>query len=81
MGKGSSGTKLQMERRTVLDRLDRMEPELRLLEGSVSLLRSLSETADATEPVALEALARLAGDSVERVTKEWHDACDVLRSQ
>lgn len=61
------------------DLLDQMEPDLRLLEGTVSVLRSLSETSDAVEPVALEAIAHLAGETVERVTSRWREAYDVLR--
>lgn len=44
----------------VHDLLDRMEPDLRLLEGTVSVLRSLSEATDAVEPVAIEAVTHLA---------------------
>lgn len=36
--------------------LDKMEPDLRLLEGTVVVLRSLAETSDSIEPIALEAL-------------------------
>lgn len=64
---------------SVRDLLDRMEPDLRLLEGTVSVLRSLSETNDGVEPVALEAVAYMAGKTVERVTSRWREACDVLR--
>lgn len=63
------------------DLLDHMEPDLRLLEGMVSVLRSLSETSDAVEPVALEAIAHLAGETVERVTSRWREACDLLRGR
>jgi len=56
-----------------------MEPDLRLLEGTVSVLQGLSETSDAVAPVALEAIAHLAGETVERVTTRWREACDVLR--
>lgn len=63
------------------DLLDQIEPDLRLLEGTVSVLRSLSEKSDAVEPVALEAIAHLAGETVERVTSRWREACDVLRGR
>lgn len=66
---------------SIRDLLDRMEPDFRLLEGTVSVLRSLSETSDAVEPVALEAIAHLAGETVERVTSRWREACDVLRGR
>ena len=36
----------------VLDLMDRMEPDLKLLEGGLSRLRSLSDTSDAVEPIA-----------------------------
>ena len=75
---GRRGLRLDEE---VHDLLDRMESDLRLLEGSVSVLRSLSETSDAIEPVALEAIAYLAGETVERVTSRWREACDVLRGR
>ncbi len=61
--------------------LDCMEPDLRLLEGTVSVLRSLSETSDAVEPVALEAIAHVAGETLERVNSAWRGACDALRSR
>lgn len=61
--------------------LDCMEPDLRLLEGTVSLLRSLSETSDAVEPVALEAIAHVAGETLERVNSAWRGACDALRGR
>ena len=63
------------------DLLDRIEPDLRLLEGTVSVLRSLSETSDAGEPVALEAIAHLDGDTVERLLSRLREACDVLRDR
>ena len=63
------------------DLFDRMEPDLRLLEGTVSVMRSLSETSDAIEPVALEAIAHLAGETVERVTSRWRETCDILRGR
>lgn len=75
---GRRGLRLDEE---VHDLLDRMESDLRLLEGSVSVLRSLSETSDAIEPVALEAIAHLAGETVERVTSRWREACDALRGR
>lgn len=73
--------RLRVDDEGARDLLDRMEPDLRLLEGTVSVLRSLSETSDAVEPVALEAIAHLVGETVERVTSRWREACDVLRGR
>lgn len=61
--------------------LDDMEPNLRLLTGVASLLRSLSEAQDGIEPVALAAIAHLAGDAVERASTRWREACDVLHAR
>jgi hypothetical protein len=79
MGKRSDKYDARREEEGLLGQLDRMEPDLRLLEGSVSVLRALSEASDAVEPVALEAIAHLAGESLERVTLRWREACGVLR--
>jgi hypothetical protein len=79
MGKRSDKHNARREEEGLLDRLDRMEPDLRLLEGTVSVLRALSETSDGVEPVALEAIAHLTGESLERVTLRWREACNVLR--
>lgn len=45
--------------------LYRMEPQLRLLRGTVVVLHALSETTDSVEPVALAALAHLTNEPVE----------------
>ena len=63
----------------VLDLLDRMEPDLKLLEGVVSLLRSLSDTSDAVEPIAIEALANMAGLPVDRLSAVWREAMEAAR--
>lgn len=81
MGRQSGRCGLRREELVLHDLLDRMEPDLRLLEGTVSVLQGLSETSDAVEPVALEAIAHLAGETVERITARWHEACDVLRGR
>jgi hypothetical protein len=76
---GSAG--LEEERRggvTLRGALDRMEPDLRLLEGTVSVLRALSATDDAVEPIAIEALAYLAGETVSRIASRWREACGLL---
>lgn len=59
--------------------LYRMEPQLRLLQGAVAVLRALSETSDSLEPVALGALANLAGEPVERIAAGWQEALDTAR--
>jgi hypothetical protein len=81
MGKRSDKYHARQNEKGLLDLVDQMEPDLRLLEGTVSVLRALSETSDAVEPVALEALAYLAGESLERVALRWREACGVLREQ
>lgn len=52
MGRQSGRRGLQGEEPVLRDLLDRMESDLRLLEGTVSVLQGLSETSDAVEPVA-----------------------------
>lgn len=81
MDRRSGQYRSRVDDKGVHDMLDRMEPDLRLLEGTVSVLRSLSETSDAVEPVALEAVVHLAGEAVERVTSRWREASDVLRGR
>lgn len=81
MGKRSERDYARREEEGLLDQLDRMEPDLRLLEGTVSVLRALSETSDGVEPVALEAIAHLAGESLERVALRWRESCNVLRER
>jgi len=58
--------------------LDHMEPDLKLLEGTVSVLRTLSETSDAVEPIAMEAVAYLAHETIGRLSSRWRQARDVL---
>lgn len=60
------------------DALDHMEPDLKLLEGTVSVLRTLSETSDAVEPIAMEAVAYLARETVGRVSSRWRQARNAL---
>ena len=61
--------------------LHHMEPQLRLLQGAVVVLRALSETADSIEPVALAAFAHLTGESVEQIAACWREAFDVARDR
>lgn len=60
--------------------LHRMEPQLRLLQGVVVVLRALSDTTDSIEPIALGALAHLTGEPVEQITACWRDALDTIGS-
>jgi hypothetical protein len=76
-------TKLRQSRTNEADGLDRnlllrMEPELQLLRGSVQILRSLGETADAVEPIALATLAHYCGAALSEVDELWR-ACLVER--
>lgn len=59
--------------------LDQMEPDLKLLEGVVAVLRALSATDDAVEPMAIEAMAYLAGETVDRVSALWREASEQAR--
>lgn len=78
MGRGSGREKERRGEAPLRDALDRMEPDLRLLEGTVSVLRALSSTDGAIEPIAIEAVAYLAGETVSRIALRWRDACDLL---
>ena len=49
---------------------------MKLLEGVVSLLRSLSDTTDAVEPIAIETLAHMAGSPVDRLAAVWREAME-----
>jgi len=59
--------------------LDRMEPELRLLAGTAMILQTLAETADALDPVALEAIAHLTRERADRLENCWRGARNALR--
>ena len=45
----------------------------------MSLLRSLSDTSDAVEPIAIEALAHMAGSPVDRLSAVWREAMEAAR--
>lgn len=79
MGRQSGRRGLQGEEPVLRDLLDRMESDLRLLEGTVSVLQGLSETSDAVEPVASRPSPTSPAMAVERVTARWREACGVLR--
>lgn len=79
MGANGRGSRRDQAAR-LQDLLHRMEPQLRLLQGAVVVLRALSETTDSIEPIALEALAHLTGEPVEQITACWRDALDASGS-
>ena len=64
---------------TLRDAVDRMEPDLRLLKGTAMILQALSESADAVDPVAIEAIAHLAHQTTTRLECSWREARDGLR--
>ena len=64
----------------LMDALDRMEPELHHLEGILTVLRTLGESQDSVEPVAISALARSGGDALSAVTDAWHAAFEATGS-
>ncbi|RUW55440.1 hypothetical protein EOA32_01425 [Mesorhizobium sp. M1A.F.Ca.ET.072.01.1.1] len=51
-----------------------IEPELRMLEGVVGILQSLSTTADQVEPIALAPLAHLSAEALEKIFSTWRQA-------
>lgn len=75
---GRANSKHVHSGRNIRDVLDRMEPDLRLLEGTVVVLRSLAETSDSIEPIALEALGHLSGETLQRIIGCWREAMDDL---
>lgn len=66
-------------RAAALDSLLRMEPQLRLLEGSVALLMALGETAEAVEPIALATLAKVSDDALTELRSSWRECLEQLR--
>lgn len=60
------------------DLLDRMEPQLGLLEGMVTILQALAETADSVEPIAFAAMAHLGRGSLTEISTCWRDARNLL---
>lgn len=79
---GVGGTNDRRDRTARLQELlYRMEPQLRLLQGTVGVLHALSETTDSVEPVVLAALAHLTSEPVEQITACWHEALDVARGR
>jgi len=75
MGEDKSRSKRKQRppdgRHAVIDLLLQMEPELKQLQGGITILRALGETADSVEPIALAALAQNCGTSFDRVMELW----------
>ncbi len=55
--------------------LDRMEPELRQLEGLSVLLQMLAAAPDAVDQIAFEPLARSANSIHQELTGAWKELC------
>lgn len=53
--------------------LDRMEPELRQLEGLTLLLQMLAAAPDAVDQIAFEPLARSANSIHQELTGAWNE--------
>ena len=51
--------------------LDEMEPELRQLDGLLTVLVLLGETSDSVQPIALSSLGRAARDAFETIDENW----------
>ncbi|HEV7416288.1 MAG TPA: hypothetical protein VGN98_09025 [Tianweitania sediminis] len=75
-GKGKQRYK---DREVLLDLLLEMEPELKQLQGGITLLRALGDTTDAVEPVALAALAQCCEGGLERVMDLWRSSLNTSR--
>ena len=60
--------------------VDDMEPELRQLAGLVMTLRYLGEADDSIEPLAISAIARSAGSTLDQNDDAWQRAIAALRN-
>lgn len=78
---GAGGTSGSDQEARFQELLYRMEPHLRLLHGAVVVLQALSETTDSVEPVALAALAHLAGEPLEQIMAYWQESLDAARGR
>ncbi len=67
--------------KSALGALDAIEPELRHLDGLITVLRVLGEATDSIEPVAISSLARCAGQTLEDIERDWRAAIEALRAQ
>lgn len=59
--------------------LDEIEPELRQLDGLLTVLVLLGETSDSVEPIALSSLGRAARDAFDAIKDNWRKAMDEIR--
>lgn len=58
-------------RLAIMDVLLEIEPELRQLDGLLSVLTLLGEAADSVEPVALSSLGLAARESFDTINTAW----------
>lgn len=77
-GQGSAG---EMLTSAVLGALDRMEPDLRHLDGLIRAFRILGEADDSIEPVAVSSLARCAQEMLEEIERNWRTAIGAIRKR
>jgi len=66
-------------RTAALHLLDDIEPNVHHLSGLVVALRVLGEARDSVEPIAIAALARCAGETVDEIERKWRSALDIVR--
>lgn len=77
--KRSHRNRKQVEHAAVLDALFQMEPQLRLLGGSVALLTRLGESTEPVEPAGLATLAHVSSEAIEEIMQSWRECRDLLR--
>lgn len=69
----------QRQLEAATDAVDNMEPELRQLQGLVITLRFLGEAEELIEPLAISALARAAGSTLDQIDAARRRAMAALR--
>lgn len=77
--KRSHNDRKRDDRASALDALFKMEPQLRLLGGSVALLTTLGETTEPVESAGLATLAHVSSDAFEEIMQSWRECRDRLR--
>ena len=55
------------------DALHDLEPELRQLNGLLTILTLLGETSDTVEPIALSSLGRAAREAFDAINEGWRE--------